>query len=41
MLHSWSVQWRENGHVTEVVTLMEGEWTCYGDVSVMLQRWSV
>ena len=19
----------ENGHVTEVVTLMEGEWSCY------------
>ena len=20
----------ENGHVTEVVSLMEGEWSCYG-----------
>ena len=20
---------RENGHVTEVVTLIEGEWSCY------------
>ena len=24
MLQRWSVLWRENGHVTEVVTLMEG-----------------
>ena len=29
MLQRWSVQWRENGHVTEVVSLMEGEWSCY------------
>ena len=29
-LHRWSVYWKENGHVTEVVTLMEGEWSCYG-----------
>ena len=21
---------RENGHVTEVVSLMDGEWSCYG-----------
>ena len=21
---------RENGHVTEVVGLMDGEWSCYG-----------
>ena len=26
MLQRWSVSWRENSHVTEVVTLMEGEW---------------
>ena len=26
MLQRWSVSWRENGHVKEVVTLMEGEW---------------
>ena len=38
---------RENGHATEVVTLMEGEWSCYrggqfkGGSIVMLQRWSV
>ena len=25
MLQRWSLQWRENGHVTEVVTLMEGK----------------
>ena len=28
-LQRWSVYWKENGHVTEVVTLMEGEWSCY------------
>ena len=38
---------RENGHVTEVVTLMEGEWSYYrgGQFNrgrmVMLQRWSL
>ena len=21
--------WRENGHITEVVTSMEGKWSCY------------
>ena len=26
MLQRWSVSWTENGHVTEVVSLMEGEW---------------
>ena len=26
----WSVLWRESGHVTEVVSLKEGEWSCYG-----------
>ena len=29
-LQRWSVYWKENGHVTEVVNLMEGEWSCYG-----------
>ena len=29
MLQRWSVSCRENGHVTEVVSLMEGEWSCY------------
>ena len=24
-----SLQWRENGHVTEVASLREGEWSCY------------
>ena len=24
----WSIHWREN-HVTEVDSLMEGEWSCY------------
>ena len=26
MLQRCSVSWRENGHVTEVVSLMKGEW---------------
>ena len=26
MLQRWTVLLRENGHVTEVVSLMEGEW---------------
>ena len=38
---------RENGHVTEVVTLMEGEWSYYrggqfkGGRIVMVWRWPV
>ena len=38
---------RENGHVTEIASLMEGEWSCYGggqfngERMVMLQRWSL
>ena len=28
MLQKWSLYWRENGHVTEVVTLIEGEKSC-------------
>ena len=46
-LQRWSCYWKENGHVTEVVTLIEGEWSCYrGDyfnegVMVILQRWQV
>ena len=24
------MQWRENGHATEVVSLIECEWLCYG-----------
>ena len=41
------VSWRENGHVTEVASLMEGKWFCYkgglfnGGGMVMLRRWSV
>ena len=42
MLEGWPVQWRENGHVTQVASLKEGmvmlevvslrerEWSCYG-----------
>ena len=40
-------RWRENGHVRRsvVVSLMEGEWSCYrggqfnGGRIIMLQRW--
>ena len=41
------VQWRDNGHVTEVVSIMEEEWSCYGGGQLkggrifMLQRWSL
>ena len=37
----------QNGHVTEVVSLMEGEWSCYGggqfngERIIMLERWRV
>ena len=47
MLQRWSVQWRENCHVTEVVSLMEGACSCYiggqfnGGRMVMLQKWSL
>ena len=29
MFQWWSVYGRENGHFTEVASLMEGEWSCY------------
>ena len=38
---------RENDHVTEIASLMEGEWSCHGggqfngERMVMLQIWSV
>ena len=32
ILQGYSLQWRESGYVTEVVSLREGEWSCYGDV---------
>ena len=47
MLQKWSVNGGRNGHVTEVASLMEGEWLCYrggqfnGGRMVMLQRWSL
>ena len=37
----------ENGHVTEVVTLMKGEWSCYRNRQfnrgriVMLRKWPI
>ena len=30
MLESWLVLKRENDHVTDVATLKETEWSCYG-----------
>ena len=30
MLQRLPVSWRQNGHVTEVVSLKKGEWSCYG-----------
>ena len=30
MLNRWLVQCRENIHVTEMASLKEGEWSCYG-----------
>ena len=47
MLERWPVSCGENGYVTEVVSLKEGEWSCYrgvqfnGEGMVMLRRWSV
>ena len=29
MLQRLSLYWSENGHITEVANLMEGEWSCY------------
>ena len=29
MLQKWSLYWRENGHVTDVVSFMEGERSFY------------
>ena len=29
MLQKWSLYWRENGHVTDVVSFMEEEWSFY------------
>ena len=28
-LRRWSGKWRENGYVTEVGNLMEGQWSSY------------
>ena len=46
-LEWWSVLRRENDHVREVVSFMEGEWSCYRDGQfkggrmVMLRRLSL
>ena len=29
MLQTWSLYWRENGHVMDVVNFMDGEWSFY------------
>ena len=40
-------RWTENGHVTEVASLKEAEWSCYrggqfnGERMVLLRRWPV
>ena len=39
MLWRWSVSWRKNGHVTEVVTLMEGKRSCYRVVQCREGEW--
>ena len=47
MLWRWPVKWREHVHTAEVVTLMKGEWLCYGGGQfkggriIVLQKWSV
>ena len=47
MVQRWLVSWRENCHVTDEVSIMEAEWSCYrgghfnGVKMVMLQSWSV
>ena len=46
-LQRWPVYWKENSHLTEVASLMVGEWSRYRSghfnlgKMVMLQRWSV
>ena len=43
----WSVQWRENSHVMEGASLIEGGRSCYiggqfnGGRMVMLRKWSL
>ena len=40
MLQRWAVLRRENGHVTEVVSLMEREWSFYGSGQFNGREWS-
>ena len=40
MLRRWSVLWRENGHFTEVLTLMEKNGHATEVVSLMEGQWS-
>ena len=40
MLRRWSVQWRENDHVREVASLIEGEWSCTEVASLKEEEWS-
>ena len=39
-LQRWPVCLKENGHVTEVVSLMEGEWSSYRGGLLMEGEWS-
>ena len=47
MARSGQFNRRENGHVTEVASLVQGEWSCYrgghfnGGRMVTLQKWSL
>ena len=40
MLLRWAVLRRENGHVTEVDSLMEREWSFYGSGQFNGREWS-
>ena len=41
MLERWSVQWRENGHVKVVASLMEEACSCYIAGQFNGGRWSL
>ena len=38
-LWRWPVKGRANGYVTEMASLMEGEWSCYSLASIMEGAW--
>ena len=42
MLQKWSLYWTENGHVTDVVSLMKGENGHFTEVLTLMEReWSL